>query len=250
MSNPPIKYIHTVETHNTRAAEVIVPHIINLLHPKSVVDVGCGLGTFAYVFSRHGATDVLGIDGDWVTRELLLLEPSSFMTADLEQPLQANRKFDLAVCLEVVEHLRPEAAGTIVRSLTQLSDVVLFSAAIPMQGGQNHINEQWPAYWEKLFATQGFRFCDVLRPKFWDNENIEWWYRQNMFLVVRNGILPELGGDAATPRIHPGLLAQVIEQRDYNTARSARLDQWTDGKAPLKNYFTLLLKAGKARLGF
>ena len=64
---------------------------------------------------------------------------------DLAQPLQIDRRFDLALSLEVAEHLPPECGSEFVQTLTDLSSVILFSAAIPFQGGTDHLNEQWPS---------------------------------------------------------------------------------------------------------
>src|SRR5690606_6408407 len=93
----------------------------------------------------------------------------------------------MAISLEVAEHLPEDAADIFVDSLTKHASVILFSAAIPQQGGQNHLNEQWPNYWNEKFRKKGFQAFDILRNKFWENENVRWWYRQNMMLYAREG---------------------------------------------------------------
>ncbi len=123
----------------------------------SVVDIGCGVGTWLSVLRRKGITRVLGIDGDWVKREMLQIPSECFMPADLAQPLRHLERFDLAISLEVAEHLPPEAARGFVESLIHLADFVLFSAAIPYQGGVNHVNLQWPAYWCAYFNSNTIR---------------------------------------------------------------------------------------------
>ena len=87
--------------------------------------------------------------------------------------------------LEVAEHLEEEAADNFVRQLTKISDRILFSAAIPDQGGLHHLNERPPSYWAKKFKTYGFNQLDFLRPLFWDDERIEWWYRQNFLIYEK-----------------------------------------------------------------
>src|SRR5262249_16044265 len=154
------------------------------LEPKSVVDVGCGIGTFLNVFLENGVNDVLGIDGAWVDRGQLYIDEKYFVEADLEQPLKPGRKFDLAICLEVAEHLRPESADAFVEWLCSLSDTIVFSAAIPGQGGDNHLNEQPFEYWQNKFAVHDFHFYDVFRNRYWQNDEIDCWYRQNMFLAA------------------------------------------------------------------
>lgn len=145
------KYIHEENTHNLIDPQIIVPVIMDLIKPQSVIDVGCGLGTFLRVFAHYGVTDLLGLDGSWVNKTLLEknLEIGKFQEVDLEIGFKVARRFDLAICLEVVEHLGENSAENFIESLTTASDCILFSAGIPGQFGQNHVNEQWPDYWQK-----------------------------------------------------------------------------------------------------
>ncbi len=66
-----MKYKHSEVIHNLSAPNQIVPLLMEICNPKSVIDVGCGVGTFLSVFKKHGVNDVLGIDGSWTNRELL-----------------------------------------------------------------------------------------------------------------------------------------------------------------------------------
>lgn len=211
-----IKYTHDKRTHNTQAAEEMVPFILDFYNPKTVLDVGCGLGTWAYVFKQRGI-NVIGLDWDGVNRDLLEIEKSEFIPTDLEKGFQLKEKFDLIICLEVAEHLSQDSSDIFIKSLVNHSDVILFSAAIPNQGGDNHVNEQPFQYWINKFSSHKFDFYDCFRDKFWQNEKIEWWYRQNMFLVsnkdfnfkkVKN---PNL-------HIHPGLFEKKNKeiQNFYN----------------------------------
>lgn len=167
------------------SAEVLVPLVLSLVHPTSVVDVGCGTGAFLSTFERYGVTDVLGIDGDYVKRKTLLIPEDKFMPFDLTRPLQLDRTFDLVMCLEVVEHLPPEVADTLVDSLVRLGNLVLFSAAVPFQGGKNHVNEQWPDYWAEKFGKRGYAPVDCIRKRVWQDSRVEWWYSQNALLYVK-----------------------------------------------------------------
>lgn len=204
-----VKYTHDTITHNTIAASIIVPEILKIFNPKSVIDIGCGIGTWLKVFKESGITDILGVDGSYVNPELLLLETKEFIENDLEKGFFLNRKFDLALCLEVAEHISIEASDIIVDSLTQLSDNIIFSAAIPNQGGDNHINEQWPKYWKQKFQNKGFYFYDIFRNKYWDNNSIEWWYRQNMFLISKIEF-PDFKKEPILNYIHPELFEKKI----------------------------------------
>ena len=137
------------------------------------------------VFKSLGIRECLGIDGDYVNTDRLEISQEEFQSFALDTPLKLDRTFDLVVSLEVAEHLPPESARTFIDSLTDLGSVVMFSAAIPLQGGTNHVNEQWPSYWAQLFQERGYVAVDCLRYKIWNNEHVEPWYAQNILIFVR-----------------------------------------------------------------
>ena len=188
--------------------------------PSSVLDVGCGLGNWLEVSKTLGVNEVIGLDGAYINRELLKIKPEEFVEWDLHKSISLGRRFDLSICLEVAEHLPESTAETLVQSLTKHSDVILFSAAIPGQGGQYHVNEQWPAYWQKLFGNAGYVFIDCFRNKIWMNENIEWWYRQNIFLVVKkNNELARMASLPVLPLVHPDLFKNVSNNANNKIKR-------------------------------
>ena len=168
-----------------QSARAMVPIVLRLVQPRSVVDVGCGIGAWLSVFREHGIVEIHGMDGDWVDRGALMIPEDRFSAIDLERPFQVDRRFDLAVSLEVGEHLPAESARGFVDSLTRLAPLVLFSAAIPFQGGTKHINERWPSYWVDHFACHGYAVIDGIRRKVWDNPDVEWPYAQNALLFAR-----------------------------------------------------------------
>lgn len=169
-----------------RSAREIIPLLLKLIHPKSVVDVGCGLGTWLSAFKEFGITECLGIDGDYINKNMLQIPQEEFLSFDLTSPLQIDRKFDLVVSLEVAEHLPVECAEIFIDSITKLGPVILFSAAIPFQGGVCHVNEQWPHYWLRYFKKNNYLVIDYLRKTVWDNENVEPYYAQNIFIFVKH----------------------------------------------------------------
>lgn len=172
-----------------KSAEAIVPLVLELTQAQSVVDVGCGTGTWLSVFQQYGVKHILGIDGEYVNSDLLEIPQEKFLPINLEQPFELDEKFDLVVSLEVAEHLPEEIAESFVNCLVQLGPVVLFSAAIPFQGGVNHVNEQWPDYWMNYFQEQGYVAIDCLRKEAWQNQKIEYWYAQNLLLFVDQKML-------------------------------------------------------------
>jgi len=169
-----------------RSAREIVPTLLSLVKPSSVVDVGCGTGAWLSVFRLAGVTDILGIDGSYVDVHELLIPPAAFRAADVGSAIDTNRRFDLVLSLEVGEHLPEANANAYMDNLTSLGNVIAFSAAVPGQGGTAHLNEQWPEYWKALFEVRGYKLVDCLRHRFWDNPNIDRWYRQNLLLYVED----------------------------------------------------------------
>jgi SAM-dependent methyltransferase len=162
-----------------------VPYILELSRAKSVVDVGCGVGTWLRTYAQSGVPDILGFDGTWVDKSRLYIPQDKFRAVDLLQLPQPERRFDLAQSLEVAEHLPHSHAAKFVEFLTQMSDIVVFSAASPHQGGTDHINERWPSYWRDHFERFDYAMYDVFRPRFWSSEKVMWWYAQNTFLFVK-----------------------------------------------------------------
>lgn len=172
-----------------RSARVVVPLLLEQLSVTSVADVGCGWGPWLAAFRDHGATTLLGIDQPLVDPARLQFPRRYFKAADLSRPIRLRRRFDLALSLEVAEHLPAASAPTLVASLCRISDAVLFSAAIPHQGGTQHVNEQWPAYWAELFGRHGYLPVDLLRRRLWQHPEVAWWYQQNLLLYASPALL-------------------------------------------------------------
>ncbi len=177
-------YYQSIREDSAASAREVVPLLMRLFSPRSVVDVGCGPGTWTAEYKRAGAA-VLGIDGYNVKSEQLLIPAPEFERRNLTEPLRLERRFDLVNCLEVAEHLPATRAASLVQDLCRLGDVVVFSAAVPGQGGTHHINEQWPSYWIAFFRENGFQALDCIRPQIWTNENVASWYAQNMFAFIK-----------------------------------------------------------------
>jgi hypothetical protein len=163
------------------SADVVVPIVLEFVQPESVVDFGCKHGEWLSVFRSHGSSRLLGFDQRKRISYGLVIDEREFRAVDLRQRVTLDERFDLAVCIEVAEHLPAGAAGPLVETLTSAAPVVLFSAAIPDQGGHGHLNEQPRQYWIDLFAGHGFASVDCLRPRIWQDAGVAWWYRQNLF---------------------------------------------------------------------
>jgi 2-polyprenyl-3-methyl-5-hydroxy-6-metoxy-1,4-benzoquinol methylase len=115
---------------------------------ESVVDFGCGIGGWLHAAKQLGATRVLGIEGDWIKQSKMLIEESELRVADLaSERFEFYRSFDLALSVEVGEHLPATSSDSLCDSMVNAANVLVFSAAILGQGGVNHVNEQKPGYW-------------------------------------------------------------------------------------------------------
>lgn len=233
-----VKYIHERSVHNTRAAEVIVPEIIAHFHPKSVVDVGCGIGTWLKVFEENGVSHLLGIDGEYVDMSMLMIDKSNFKKYDLNKVIDVNKKFDVVLCLEVAEHLEKGSSNLLIKSLTAFGDIVIFSAAIPGQGGQNHLNEQYPEYWVELFAAFQYFPVNDLRSTFWTNENVEWWYRQNIIIFKRNAAVNERVQYSL--KVHPELYKRKLNEIEGLNSKNLEI---SSGKISPQQAFKIFIKS-------
>lgn len=170
-------------------ARTIVRLILDIIGQEqinSVVDVGCGAGTMLYSFQENDVKKIIGIDGEWAKTEHQLLNENQFFSEDLRNPrLSFDEKFDIVVSTEVAEHLEIEYAESFIEFLVSLGELVVFSAAIPGQGGTHHVNEQPQSYWQEKFSAKGYLLLDLIRPRIWNNEKIQTHYKQNLFIYVK-----------------------------------------------------------------
>ncbi|WP_373032999.1 methyltransferase domain-containing protein [Sulfurovum sp.] len=199
------------------SAEKILSCALQILpEVTSAIDLGCGVGTWLSVLQQKGIKRIQGVDGSWVSQEHLVIPKENFLEKNLDEKINLAERYDLAISLEVAEHLPADKASTFVDSLTQLSDMILFSAAIPYQVGKSHINCQWPEYWKEIFAKKGFILFDVIRGKIWDDSKIPVWYRQNIFLFVNKEQIPALNLPDSSPAplaiVHPDTYLEMSEQ--------------------------------------
>lgn len=191
-----------IEEGAVRSAREIAPIVVRALGARSVLDVGCGAGAWLREYKRLGLK-VVGIDGDYVDRRRLLVAEHDFVPLDLTTSFDLLQKFDLVQCLEVAEHLPPGASGTLVKNLIRHGDHVLFSAAVPGQGGEHHVNEQPCEFWRSLFAEAGFVPFDFLRPRL-EGSRVESWYAQNTLLYARESASETLPAEVRSARVPEG----------------------------------------------
>jgi SAM-dependent methyltransferase len=205
------------EADTRHSASQILTMLGQYVTPKSLLDVGCGLGVWLKVAMDLGMNDVLGLEGPWIEGSELAVPAERIMRLDLERPFSLGRRFDVVICSEVAEHLPESAAGGLIDSLVAHGNYILFSAAIPHQGGHHHVNEQFLTYWIDHFARHDYVVLDLFRARIWTDRSIFWWLRQNLVLFVRRSVAeanPTLRDELKVERpvaiIHPIVYLQRL----------------------------------------
>lgn len=203
-------FYNDFEDSTKHAAELILPYIIEWVHPGSIVDFGCGEGMWLNIAKKiNPSIDICGLDGEYICIDELKIDSHYFVPTDLTRKIDLGRKFDLAISLEVGEHLSEEYADVYIDNITRHADRILFSAAIPEQGGVHHVNERWQSYWIKKFVSRGYYEDYSLRNYFWTNESITPWRRQNLIFFTR------YKEDFDNARLQDGNVMDVVHPEMY-----------------------------------
>jgi hypothetical protein len=208
------------------SAKHVIARVLEFIPVSSMLDVGCGVGSWLKGYEDlTKSQNYTGVDGAYVNKKQLLIDPSHFVEYDLTKPLDLGKKFDMVMTMEVAEHIQEQYADTFVASLTRHSDKILFSAALPGQGGTYHVNEQFPEYWAKKFAAHDYVCVDCIRSSVWRNQEIETWYRQNALLFIHKDTLPN----------YPAL-KEFAEKTDINDLTRINPDIWLTKTGHLKSW--------------
>jgi len=196
------RFMNYADRSSRHSAQTISTLLRKALTITSVLDIGCAKGTWLSAWQESGVGEIMGVDGSYVATDELVIPRERFVAADLSQPIDLHRKFDLVQSLEVAEHIRSEAADQFVENLVRHSaGVVLFSAAPPGQGGEFHVNEQPYDYWRDKFRAHGFAAYDYIRPLIADDKSVSFWYRFNTLLYVREDTVKSLSETIRATRV-------------------------------------------------
>lgn len=209
------------------SAEKILNFVLDKLKPNSIVDFGCGSGTWLSVAQKLGYQNILGIDGEYVDNSWQLIDSKFFKSADLTEKIKLDKKYNLGICLEVAEHIFEDKSEIFLQNLVNATDIILFSCAIPNQGGTCHVNEEYPSYWVKRFAKYDFDLVDGVRTNFWNDKDIAYWYRQNIVLFVKKNKVNEIkelfpNNSIPTDIVHPYKLEIMYKEYENNIKKIAK----------------------------
>jgi SAM-dependent methyltransferase len=213
------EFYQSLSARSLQSARIIVPLFLRYFQVASVIDIGCGIGTWLRAFVENNVSEVTGIDGPHIDKATLMVDKVAFITQDLSAPLTVQHRYDVAVSLEVAEHLPDHRANSFIKDLTDAAPVVLFSAAVPGQPGIEHINPQWQDYWRAIFADYGYAALDLVRPAIWGSAHIDYWYQQNTIVYCDNTVIiarPDLrcvSDKISLNIVHPDLYQ--LKAQDY-----------------------------------
>lgn len=236
------KFQEYLTIHASKSAEKVMELVCSWFSPESIVDFGCGTGDFLAkgkeIMRRNGLGGViLGLDGNYVERDLLKIDPDKeFKPVDLTTNIRLDRKFDVAMSLEVGEHLEEQCADTFVDNIVSAADIVLFSAALPGQFGVHHVNERYISYWVEKFEKRGYEVWDVVRPIIWWDKDIDLDYRQNSVIFIKKG-------NEASKRLE-GLETKIMDiaHPEFLEGRTKAWRYWQDKVDHINNAHPVLRK--------
>lgn len=135
---------------------IICPFLIELLHPKSVIEVGCSTGGWVQGFLERGV-DAYGIDGAPKALKHKVIPDDKFFLHDLRKPYPITRKYDLCICTETAEHIEEQFSDILLDTVCGLSDTIWWAAALPNEPHpMGHVNLQPTQYWIDRITKRGF----------------------------------------------------------------------------------------------
>jgi SAM-dependent methyltransferase len=182
-------YFAAVDRLASSSAPAIAGAIVQELAPERLLDVGCGTGALLAALKDMGVR-VQGVEYAQAALELCRKRGLNVLRLDLEQPVgfDALDDCDVSVSMEVAEHLPARFADRLVDLLCRARSAVVFTAAVPGQGGSDHVNEQPREYWIEKFTARGFDYDAARTARWreqWRERDVCRWYHENLMVFTR-----------------------------------------------------------------
>ena len=187
------EFFKNIDDSSVKGAGIVLPYLFGFYKPNSVIDIGCGTGAWLRASKELGIDIIHGVDINEEDEQNLfvprdVIDIFDFSNLSSQNEIFSHERYDLAISLEVAEHLDRSNAISFIKYLTSYSDVVLFSAALPFQTGTHHVNCQPARYWADLFKKEEYTCVDLFRRKLMFDSQLSgcYWYAQNSYLYVRD----------------------------------------------------------------
>ena len=195
MSGYSTDFYQSVTSRAVIASEVALGTILKNFVAQSVIDIGAGDGVWtSTALSIGNPTRLTVVDLPGSTFKLLQKVDKSIkkITLNFENDMLKNGEpYDLGICVEVIEHISTGRALLLLDWISVNCCTVMFSGAIPGQGGTHHINEQNQSYWLNVMMARGFIPIDNIRPQLYRNGKIPQYYRNNIFFFINSRFIHE-----------------------------------------------------------
>lgn len=129
--------------------------------PTSVIDFGCGIGSYLESAYSNGIGDLKGYDiGKRYAEPFIPEHLLPFIhERDCTEPIFLDMRYDLVISFETIEHIDPKGTNGFLNNLVWALNVngrLLFTGAPPEQDGCGHINCHTREYWLNEFSK---RYC-------------------------------------------------------------------------------------------
>lgn len=184
------RYYQTmVEPYARHSAGPMARSIVSSFDPKSVIDIGCGSGALLVALRKLGVRKNLGLDASQAALDIARARGLSTRKFDITTDhLLYSACYDIAISMEVAEHLPADCADSYIALLSSLAPTVIFTAAHPGQGGIGHLNEQPPEYWIEKFKSHNLHPDTETVPKWqadWRAAGVAEFYTNNLIIFRR-----------------------------------------------------------------
>jgi SAM-dependent methyltransferase len=179
-------YYENITEDATRSRDAVF-EILGIDKSVTVVDCGGGTGGWGVGLKNYTCIDYR------VPLDALLINPEQYIDQDLRKPFNMGEKFDVVISCEVIEHLEEEFTDTFIDNVCRLvkdDGVIIFSGAVPNQGGNNHLTERFQTHWAKKFRERGF--YGTQHPCIKRDERIALYYRQNIVIYKKGEIFSDV----------------------------------------------------------